>query len=139
MGVNIFEPSRFSISTTKTFTLTYEVDGETSNTIPVEISSPTDLNWKVVRDKTQKDKFIFTNPISNDIHNYEFNFGDNTDKLTTSGGSVSQIFKFNDATSKFNVIISQLGEVCENKQIITVENVIGDFSAGDFNSNDFNT
>lgn len=138
-GKYFFEPSRFSISTTKTFTLTYEVDGETSNTIELQISSPTDLKWKVVRDKTQKDKFIFTNPIPNDLHNYEFYFGDNTEKLTTSGGSVSHIFKFNDATSKFNVIISQLGEVCENKQIITVENVIGDFSAGDFNSNDFNT
>lgn len=129
-------PNQNTIKVPKSYSLQYELDGEFSNTINFEIIAPSTLTWTTERDKEDPNQFQFINPIPNDTHEYQFDFGDDT-TLTTQESPVSHIFKFNENVKEFKVSIKQLGEVCENNQNITVKK-IGDFRATDFNSTDFN-
>ncbi len=132
-----------SITTPRIYTLQYEVDDELSNTIEFEIVSPQDLRWSAIRDANRPNVFHFTNGITSDTHEYEFDFGDNTDVITTKENTVSYPFQFNDNNRRFTVTIKQLGEVCENRQTINVTEIVnqikGDFNKSDFNTRDFNT
>ncbi len=131
-------PSHASIKIPKVYSLQYEVDGELSNTVEFEILQSSDLKWTEKRNESNPNIFHFTNPIANDTHDYEFNFGDGTNKVTTNDTVVTHTFQFDQGETTFTVLIKQLGEVCENTQIIVVK-IIGDFKADDFNSNDFYT
>lgn len=131
-------PNHASIHTPKKYTLQYEVDGELSNTVEFETFASAELKWTAKRNDSNPNMFQFTNPVVNDTHEYEFNFGDQTNKVTTKDTVVSHTFQFDQGDRQFTVLIKQLEEVCENTQILVVK-IIGDFKAGDFNSNDFYT
>ncbi|OZS79587.1 hypothetical protein CF394_00130, partial [Tetzosporium hominis] len=72
-----------------------------------------------------------------DKHQYEIDFGDKSEKITTDKKSLRHIFPFNEKVKSFTVNIKQLGEICPNTQQIIVR--IGDFNNPDFNEKDFNT
>jgi hypothetical protein len=131
-------PNHPSITTPKVYTLQYELEEELSNMLEFEIVAPAALQWTSQRDTTDPDKYSFTNPITSDSHDYEFNFGDQTPVEITRATSISHTFNFNENIKEFTVTIKQLGEVCENTQSLAVK-TIGDFNANDFNTNDFNT
>lgn len=131
-------PSHASVKQPKIYNLQYEVDGESSNTIEFEIKAPVVLGWLASRDANDVNKIIFSNPILNDAHEYEFNFGDGSSVLVTKTSQITHIFPFSSNNKSFKVTIKQLGEVCTNTQEITV-NIVADFKSGDFNSNDFFT
>ena len=131
-------PSHISVRQPKFYTLQYEVDGEMSNMLEFEIKAPVALGWLAARDATDVNKIIFSNPIGNDTHEYEFNFGDGSNVLVTKTSSITHVFPFSMNNKSFKVFIKQLGEVCINTQEITV-NIVADFKSGDFNSNDFFT
>lgn len=122
----------------KIYTLQYEMEDELSNTIEFEIKAATALTWTAARDLKDPAKFFFNNPVANDTHSYEIDFGDGSAALVTTKSPVSHLFSFDDASKKFVVTIKQLGEVCVNTQTLTVK-IIGDFNTPDFNSNDFYT
>lgn len=134
-------PNHASLQIPKTYSLTYAVDGETSNTVEFQILEPTSLNWSAVRNENDHNEFTFINANDNDTHEYEFDFGaaTGTETMTTTQKTVTQLFEFNESVFQFTVTITQLGEVCRNSQTITVENPIGDFGDKDFNIKDFNT
>ena len=119
-----------------------ESEGELSNTIEFEISAPANLKWRAKTDAATPNTYDFANLLTGDSHEYEINFGDGSDKITTKE-SVSHNFPVNESAKTYSVSIKQLGEVCESMQIIVVE-IPGhsnphDFNSPDFNSNDFNT
>ncbi|PJJ10315.1 hypothetical protein CLU83_3718 [Flavobacterium sp. 1] len=130
-------PNLLAIKVSQSHTLQYELDEEFSNTINFEILASSTLKWTAERDKKDPNQFQFINPIPNDTHEYQFDFGDDAE-ITTKESTVSHIFKFNEKVQLFTVSIKQLGEVCENNQTIIVK-MIGDFRATDFNEKDFNT
>lgn len=136
-------PNHPSIATPKSYSLQYEVNDELSNTIEFEIVSPEELSWIPNRDANKPNIFLFKNENSNDTHDYEFDFGDNSDVITTNKNEIRHTFSFNDINKSFTVTIRQLGEVCPNIQTTTVSELTnptrGDFNNPDFNSNDFNT
>jgi len=136
-GKYYLNPNHISIRTPKKYSLKYDVEGETSNTVEFQIEEPSTLNWSASRNETDHDKYEFSNPVANDTHEYEIDFGDNTGKINTSEIKVDHTFEFNEITTKFTVSIKQLGEVCENTQTIDVEKT-GDFNSPDFKENDFN-
>lgn len=127
-----------SLRQPKTYTLQYETDGEQSNVLEFEIFSPTGLKWTAERGTTNSSTFIFINLAENDTHEYEIDFGDGSEKTVTKEYKVEHTFSFNEKQTQFNVTIKQLGEVCENSQIITVTSM-GDFNSPDFDSKDFYT
>ena len=134
------KPNHASIATPKLYDLQYEVDEELSNTIEFEIVSPNELQWSIMRDANEPNVIKFVNGTTNDTHEYEFDFGDNSDMITTNENTLEHTFEF-DNNRQFTITIKQLGEVCENIQTITVSPLtrIGDFNKNDFNTNDFNT
>lgn len=132
------QPGNDSVEQPKIYTLQYEAEGELSNTIEFEIKAPSGLKWKAERDANDPKKFIFTNTIPGDTHEYEIDFGDGTPDVISKVSPISHVFDFDETQKQFVVTIKQLGEVCANTQSLTVK-IIGDFKAGDFNSNDFYT
>lgn len=131
------QPDHASLKTAKIYTLQYELEGEFSNTVELEIVAPKDLKWEVARDKNDANTFHFSNPVQDDKHEYEIDFNDET-KITTKEKLVSHKFNFDDLTKQFEVSILQLGETCPNQQKLTVK-LIGDFNVSDFKSKDFFT
>ncbi len=135
-------PNHASLSIPKTYSLTYAVDGETSNTAQFEIFVPAnDLGWTVVPSVlSNPNKFRFTNPNQTDTHEYKFEFGFNGIGSTknTTEKTFEQVFPFNEINKTFVVRITQLGSICPNFQTLTVENQTGDYSGIDFSSPDFN-
>lgn len=132
------QPSHTSISQAKTYTLQYAFDGEESNILEFEVFAPTGLKWTATRDEQKPEVFYFANPVPNDTHEYEFDFGDGTDTIVSKEATVSHAFNFNEKDKQFTVTIKQLGEVCQNSQQLDVK-AIGDFNSPDFNSKDFYT
>lgn len=132
------QPGHTAINLPKVYTLQYATDGEESNILEFEIVSPAGLQWDTKRDEQRPDTFYFTNPVQNDTHEYEIDFGDGSDAIITKENTVSHAFNFNEKDHQFTVTIKQLGEVCENTQQLTVT-AIGDFNSPDFNSKDFYT
>ncbi len=94
------------------------------------------MAWRYRRDEHDLKQFHFINVMNNDTHEYQFDFGDNTN-TTTQNHEVAHKFNFNADTKEFTVSIRQLGEICDNTQVIVVKTV-GDYNSDDFNS-DFNT
>lgn len=136
------QPSQASIATPKIYTLQYKVEVEESNTIEFEIVAPTNLNWTSESSPAAANAYLFRNPIEGDLHEYEFDFGDNSEILKSKDKVVSHQFSFNENVKEFTVKITQLGEVCTNGQTIKIKRIIdtknGDFNKSDFNKNDFN-
>ncbi|TGD57503.1 PKD domain-containing protein [Flavobacterium humi] len=136
-------PHHASIQTPKIYTLQYEVEEELSNTVEFEISTPATLKWRALIDATMPTKINFTNLVAGDSHEYEINFGDGSDKVTTHEANISHMYPASEGNMSYTASIQQLGEVCQSMQVIVVE-VLGssnphDFNAPDFNSSDFST
>ncbi|MCF2219899.1 hypothetical protein H9Q08_11320 [Chryseobacterium sp. PS-8] len=132
------QPNHESIKNPAKYTLQYETEEELSNTLEIEISKPNEIsNWSVAMDKDNFKTFLFTNNAQDDKHEYEIDFGDKTEKITTDKKVVSHTFPFNEKVNAFTVTIKQLGELCINTQKIGVK--VGDFNHPDFNEKDFNT
>ncbi|MBB4804817.1 hypothetical protein HNP38_000089 [Chryseobacterium defluvii] len=133
------QPGHASIATPAKYTLQYESEGELSNTLEIEISKPQQIsNWSGARTLQDIRSFDFTNAAQEDTHQYEIDFGDKSEKITTDKKVISHTFPFNERVKAFTVIIKQLGEICENSQKITV-NAVGDFNNPDFDEKDFYT
>ncbi len=142
IGGNYYlRPSKLTAQSVDSFQLTYTVNGETSNTLEIQISLPQAItNWTAQRNAQNHNLYVFNNSNANDTREYEFDFGvANTELLTTNAPSVTHIFPFNEINQSFVVTIKQLGGICQNTQTITVTNPIGDFQDIDFNPTDFNT
>lgn len=132
------KPNHTSVKKAGKYTLQYEFEGELSNSLDVEISEPKDIsNWSAVRDSRDATAFELINTDPEDKHQYEIDFGDKSEKITTDKKSLRHIFPFNEKVKSFTVNIKQLGEICPNTQQIIVR--IGDFNNPDFNEKDFNT
>lgn len=131
-------PNHSSLSQPKVYTLQYEMEEEQSNILEFEIFSPAGLQWTAERDEKEPAVFIFSNPLANDSHEYEIDFGDGSDKIITKDLKVSHSFGFNEKDKQFKVTITQLGEICQNTQELVVT-AVGDFNNPDFNEKDFYT
>ena len=136
------QPNHPSIATPKSYNLQYEVNEASSNTIEFEIVSPEVLSWIPNRDSNKPNVFLFNNGNTNDTHDYEFDFGDNSPVITTNEMEIRHVFNFEEVHKSFTVTIKQLGEVCSNQQTIAVSALTnttqGDFNKSDFNATDFN-
>jgi hypothetical protein len=122
----------------KVYSLQYELDGEQSNTVEFEVLSPGELKWTAERSEKEPNSYVFINPNQKDTHDYEFDFGDGDTPVTTKETKVGHEFPFNEKVHEFKVTITQLGEVCQNSQIIVVKGP-ADFNTPDFDSKDFYT
>ena len=122
----------------KVYSLQYELDGEQSNTVEFEVFSPGELKWTAERSEKEPNSYVFINPNQKDTHDYEFDFGDGDKPVTTKETKVGHEFPFNEKVHEFKVTITQLGEVCQNSQIIVVKGP-ADFNTPDFDSKDFYT
>lgn len=132
------KPNHTSVKKAGKYTLQYEFEGELSNSLEVEISEPKEIaNWSAVRNSRDITAFEFINSNQEDKHEYEIDFGDKSDRMTTDKKSVIHTFPFNEKVKIFTVNIKQLGEICSNTQQIIVK--IGDFNNPDFDENDFDT
>lgn len=132
------KPNHTSVKKSGKYTLQYEFEGELSNSLEVEISEPKEIaNWSAVRNSIDATAFELINADPEDKHQYEIDFGDKSEKITTDKKSLRHIFPFNEKVKSFTVNIKQLGEICPNTQQIIVR--IADFNNPDFNEKDFNT
>lgn len=132
------KPNHTSVKKAGKYNLQYEFEGELSNSLEVEISEPKEIaNWSAVRNSRDATAFELINTDPEDKHQYEIDFGDKSEKITTDKKSLKHIFPFNEKVKSFTVNIKQLGEICPNTQQIIVR--IGDFNNPDFNEKDFNT
>ncbi|MEY8760243.1 hypothetical protein [Chryseobacterium tongliaoense] len=133
------QPNHASIASPAKYTLQYESEGEVSNTLEFEIFKPVEIsNWNAARNSRDINAFEFTNSDQSDTHEYEIDFGDKSDKITTDKKLVRHTFPFNEKVKTFTVTIRQLGEICDNMQKITVA-AVRDFNNPDFNDKDFDT
>lgn len=132
------KPSDKVLSKPGKYTLQYELEGELSNTLEIEIFEPKQIsNWSAVRNPKDITAFEFINSNQEDTHEYEIDFGDKTEKIVTDKKLIRHSFQFNEKVKMFTISIKQLGEICPNTQQITVS--IGDFNNPDFNDKDFDT
>lgn len=132
------KPNHASIKKAGKYTLQYDLEGEVSNSLEVEISEPKEIsNWSAVRNSRDITVFELINSDQEDKSEYEIDFGDKSEKISTDKKVVAHIFPFNEKVKTFTINIRQLGGICQNTQKITVK--IGDFNYPDFNDKDFNT
>ena len=132
------KPGHTSIKKEGKYTLQYESEGELSNTLEIEISEPKNIsNWSAVRNPQNAAAFELINADQQDKKEYEIDFGDRSEKITTDKKVVAHTFPFNEKVKMFTITIKQLGGICPNTQQIIVK--IGDFNYPDFNDKDFDT
>ncbi|MFT3794684.1 hypothetical protein [Flavobacterium sp.] len=118
------------------YTLQYEKEGESSNTIEFEVFAPNTVEWSQERSADDPDTFVFTNSLT-ETREYEIDFGDDSNVLITTQKTATHPFDF-EAKTQYTVTIKQRNTVCESAQALTVRRV-GDFNSEDFHYKDFNT